>query len=33
MPETTTQPVQAVPNNLFPTVGADTGLAGSPLTG
>lgn len=33
MPETTTQPVQATPNNLFPTVGADTGLAGSPLSG
>jgi hypothetical protein len=33
MPETTTQPVQAVPNNLFPTVWADTGLAGSPLSG
>lgn len=33
MPETTTQPVQAIPNNLFPTVGADTGLAGSPLSG
>jgi hypothetical protein len=33
MPETTTQPVQAAPNNLFPTVGADTGLAGSPLSG
>lgn len=33
MPETTTQPVQAVQNNLFPTVGADTGLAWSPLSG
>lgn len=33
MPETTTQPVQAIPNNLFPTVGSDTGLAGSPLSG
>ncbi len=33
MPETTTQPVQATQNNLFPSVGADTGLAGSPLSG
>lgn len=33
MPETTTQPVQANQNNLFPSVGADTGLAGSPLSG
>lgn len=31
MPEITTEPVQATPNNLFPTVGADTGLAGSTL--
>lgn len=33
MSETTTQPVQATQNNLFPSVGADTGLAGSPLSG
>lgn len=33
MPEITTQPVQATQNNLFPSVGADTGLAGSPLSG
>lgn len=33
MPEITTQPVQAVQNNLFPTVGADTGLVWSPLSG
>jgi hypothetical protein len=33
MPETTTQPIPDTQNNVFPTVGTDSGLVWSPLSG